>query len=134
MGRSKQLGFCTKGHDLLKVGRTAKGQCALCRAIQKRDRQNLILYGIKDTAERDALLVSQGNACATCGRTDCKWGRGWLNVWHVDHKHGETGTHRGILCARCNVIVGILETAGDIIQKCRVYLANWQRRTEGFQS
>lgn len=136
--------YCSKGHliegDNRKVRKSGQVSCRECdKASWHRFRANnpdaayrgkvesqmRLRYGINSIEERDALLVAQGGACAACGRTDCKWGRGWLNVWHIDHKHGEVGTHRGILCARCNVVVGILETSSVLIQKCRDYLAKW---------
>ena len=62
-----------------------------------------------DLAARDALLKEQGNACAICGRTGLKWGKGYNDTWHTDHEHGKEGTHRGILCASCNMALGKLE-------------------------
>jgi hypothetical protein len=57
---------------------------------------------------RDALLAAQGGRCKLCCRTDCRWGRGFTNVWHIDHVHG-TKEVRGILCGRCNTFVGLVE-------------------------
>src|SRR5208282_5731386 len=142
MANHKQKSQCINGHELspentyqtYKNGMKNGRKCRQCgRDDQKVYRgehpqdfyrrriesQMRLRYGINSIEERDALLTAQGGACAACGRTDCKWGRGWLNVWHIDHKHGKVGTHRGILCARCNVIVGILETSSVFIQKCR---------------
>jgi hypothetical protein len=73
------------------------------------------LYGITgDPFEaRDALLASQGNACPICDRTGLTWDKGFNNVWHIDHPHDKPGTHRGILCARCNTALGRLEPFFD---------------------
>jgi len=62
-----------------------------------------------DLEAREALLKEQGNACAICGRTGLKWGKGYNDTWHTDHEHGREGTHRGILCASCNMALGKLE-------------------------
>jgi hypothetical protein len=64
-------------------------------------------------AGRDALLASQDNACPICNRSDLKWGYGFNDVWHIDHPHDKPGTHRGVLCARCNTALGKLEPFFD---------------------
>src|SRR5271166_902804 len=119
---------CDRGHELTEnnsyLGKNGR-QCRICRDSARATNNLRRRYGFQTPEERDQLLKSQGNACASCGRTDCRWGRGWLNTWHVDHKPGENGTHRGILCARCNILVGILESSSGLIQKCINYLAKF---------
>src|ERR1700674_759444 len=115
---------CDRGHELTEensyVGKHGR-QCKACNFFRRnRDR-----YGFQTPDERDQLLASQGG-CAICKRTDCRWGRGWLNTWHVDHTPGETGTHRGILCGRCNILVGVLESSKELIQKCLDYLRRFK--------
>lgn len=56
-------------------------------------------YGIT-IDEYDAILEKQGGGCAIC-KGDTK-GRG---RYHVDHCH-ETGKVRGLLCAKCNILLG----------------------------
>jgi Recombination endonuclease VII len=80
------------------------------------------LYGIDSLDERDAILESQGHACAICGVTGLTWERGFKKVWHTDHDHGKPGTHRGILCGRCNLALGELE---PYIDKVIAYLVRW---------
>jgi hypothetical protein len=54
-----------------------------------------------------------------------KWGKGFNDVWHVDHVHGQEGTHRGILCATCNLALGKLEShMGKVLE----YLAKHKRK------
>jgi len=117
---------CVHGHELTDENtRPCKGggrrcmQCArdISRARQKRipnrvrqlrmESQRRCRYG--KGYDRDAELESQGNACAICGRTGLKWGKGYNDTWHTDHEHGREGTHRGILCASCNMALGKLE-------------------------
>lgn len=71
--------------------------------------------------QRDALLESQGNACKLCRRIDCKWGKGFQNVWHIDHVHG-TKIVRGILCAACNMLVGQIEKKLSLSREALKYL------------
>lgn len=48
-----------------------------------------------------SMLKSQGSRCAICGTEDPQHKYGW----HTDHDH-ETGEVRGILCGRCNNLLG----------------------------
>jgi len=123
---------CRKGHALVGNNRlewyTADGRsqfnCAQCRrdrAAEWRknnpelkyrrtiESQMRLRYGINSIEERDAILAAQGNACAICGRTDCHWGKGFNDTWHIDHDPGRPRTYRGILCAFCNTALGRLE-------------------------
>jgi hypothetical protein len=60
------------------------------------------MYGIT-LADFNAMLESQAGLCAVCcepmkpGRNTC-----------VDHDH-KTGAVRGLLCSRCNLLVGHAE-------------------------
>jgi len=77
-----------------------------------------------DLPARDALLIEQGSACPICGRTGLVWDKGYNDTWHTDHEHGKEGTHRGILCARCNTALGRLEP--NIIKVIQ-YLVKWNK-------
>ena len=72
-------------------------------AVVMARRHYIRLYGIT-IADRDAMLVAQGNVCAACGSPDHGnklpgWG------WSTDHNH-ITGIVRGILCCPCNLTLG----------------------------
>ena len=133
-------GLCRNGHAIVEGSHyvmrpTGAIRCRLCRnEVRQRwvknnpeDAYRIKLtthlrqrYGIRSIEERDAILAAQGGACATCGRTDCTWGgKGFQNVWHVDHDPTKPGTHRGILCAACNTALGRLE---PIMDQVREYL------------
>ena len=80
-------------------------------------------YGI-DHEERDALLESQGGVCAICGSDEPR-GRGWV----VDHDHsccpgirscGECV--RGILCHKCNLMLGQANDNIDTLTSAVAYL------------
>lgn len=59
-------------------------------------------YGL--TIERmDALFQAQGRSCKCCGVTS----PGHKFGWHIDHDH-RTGEVRGIVCAECNRVLGML--------------------------
>ncbi len=57
-------------------------------------------------AQFDTILAFQGGVCYGCGQSEPVKGR----RLSVDHDH-DTGLVRGLLCSRCNPIVGKLENA-----------------------
>lgn len=57
-------------------------------------------YGIS-IQEYEKILESQNNRCAICKQSEPN-GKG---VFHVDHCHNN-GHVRGILCAKCNILLG----------------------------
>lgn len=69
-------------------------------------------YGI-GLLEYQNLIDIQHDKCAVCGSG------GWK---YVDHNH-KTGKVRGLLCPRCNTLVGYIETSPDNIQKAIDYIA-----------
>jgi len=83
-------------------------------------------WGLTD-AEFTSLLDKQGGRCAVC-RSDTPGGR-W-NQWHVDHDHAREQIGlievRGLLCTRCNVLLGYADddpnrliAAADYLRKDR---------------
>lgn len=61
-----------------------------------------------EPADYDLLLTSQNGGCAICGNNGTNTARGL----HIDHDH-TTGATRGILCMKCNLMLG---KAGDSIE------------------
>lgn len=85
------------------------------------------LYGIT-VSDYERMLKSQGGGCAMCGTTDPALGsrtyrKRSREAFDVDHCHS-TGKVRGLLCSRCNRLVGL---AGDdlaVAQRLVTYLSN----------
>jgi hypothetical protein len=80
------------------------------QVARKRER----LYGLSSEAF-DALLAAQHGVCAICGRGPNG------KAWNVDHDHA-TGVVRGILCLKCNTLLGMAEDSTDRLMAAIRYL------------
>lgn len=72
-------------------------------------------YGLS-TEDYEALLVAQDGKCAIC-RDECETGRRLC----VDHDH-ETGRVRGLLCVRCNALIGYARDDVRTLAAAAIYL------------
>ena len=66
-----------------------------------------------------ALLESQHGGCAICGATSCGGNRKYFCIDH-DHKDG---TVRGLLCNRCNRMLGTIDDDIKLLRQAIIYLA-----------
>jgi hypothetical protein len=70
-----------------------------------------------------ARLALQRGLCAICGRPPTTTRRNLSPVLDRDHDH-KTGYVRGLLCRRCNILVGWLEsTDPTVLRKALDYTA-----------
>lgn len=76
-------------------------------------------YGIS-VEDWDALFSSQGDVCAICG-TDAPCNPGWC----LDHDH-DSGKIRGILCPKCNFMLGYSADNVDNLMAGWFYLMKHQ--------
>lgn len=74
-------------------------------------------YGITP-ADYDLMLDFQGRRCACCRSERAGGPHG---VFAVDHDH-ETNVVRGLLCFRCNTMIGRAEENPDILTMGAAYL------------
>jgi len=82
--------------------------------------------GIKINLEGyNQLFVEQKGCCAICGKSQKEFKRRFC----VDHNH-ETGQVRGLLCAKCNHILGIVNDSRIQLQKASKYLHVWENKSE----
>lgn len=95
------------------------------RVVAKERRRRFRRYGLTEGAF-DALLLSQGDACAICRSNTPGDRRGG---WHIDHDHSccPTGEScgkcvRGILCGRCNNMIGFAEDDPEILRAAARYV------------
>lgn len=68
--------------------------------------------------EYDAMLAAQGGVCAICGRADLLPKN---KRFDIDHCHG-SGRVRGLLCRRCNVVLGYVSDDSEILRAAALYL------------
>lgn len=78
-------------------------------------------YGITP-AEYAAMLAVQQGVCAICEQPELSSIKGTPRSLSVDHDHA-TGRIRGLLCTRCNSMLGYLEVAGIAwVERADAYL------------
>jgi hypothetical protein len=74
-------------------------------------------YGISYD-EYEKMVDEQGNVCYICNRPEPQERNEHLAV---DHNH-KTGKVRGLLCSRCNRVIGLLEEDLQLIEKLKNYI------------
>lgn len=86
--------------------------------LKERMRANALLrqYGLT-VQDYDDLLEAQGGGCAVCGVEKGHAG----NRLAVDHDHS-TGEVRGLLCDRCNLILGKADDNPELLLGLAAYL------------
>ena len=72
-----------------------------------------------------ALRLSQGSRCAICRDVLPEYNKATIGHAHVDHDH-ETGRVRGILCSKCNHLLGNSRDNVDVLKAAIAYL--WRSR------
>jgi len=88
------------------------------KATQNSRERNYKRIGLDGDAGYLKLYNEQHGLCAVCGELKPKFGRYGLQA---DHSHA-TGHHRGLVCARCNMLIGYYETAFELWKKVEDYL------------
>lgn len=84
-------------------------------------------FGITE-AEYDKILDEQNGVCAICGDPSSPNGTkpdGTQRSFAIDHDH-ETGKVRGLLCTRCNPMLGFAQDNREILLKAAEYLLEHQ--------
>lgn len=103
---------CSKPHDQLR-------RTSFCRECNRDARTNRLMH--------DQLETEQNGVCAICHRTEVgvsKFGK--IRKLSVDHCHKD-GHVRGLLCARCNRLLGLAHDDPHVFDVARAYIARHQR-------
>ena len=97
------------------------------RSTEEIRRNRLWTWHKLTTDQYEAILARQGGACAICGTTD-PGGRGGF---HVDHDHACCPNPRscgqcvrGLLCSRCNPMLGMAKDDVETLRAAVAYLDN----------
>ncbi|MCP4541701.1 MAG: hypothetical protein GY832_31600 [Chloroflexi bacterium] len=78
-------------------------------------------YGIT-LDDYDRMFEAQNGVCAVCGKPQQSHNGRRLDV---DHSH-KTGGVRGLLCNKCNTVIGLVYEDRDILLKASEYLRKHQ--------
>jgi len=90
--------------------------------LRHQQRVKMLMRKFKMTVEfYDACLDSQNGVCAICGKADTD------RALAVDHNH-VTGRNRGLLCKRCNHVLGKVEEDSTLLLKAAEYLDFYRKR------
>lgn len=81
---------------------------------KSRSSRLMYTYGIS-SADYDRLLKEQNNSCAICGKPPEKV------KLSVDHNHAN-GRVRGLLCFRCNTLLGLAYDSIQILTNALGYI------------
>lgn len=110
-----------------KSSRAVSGLFSQCRDCRKKTRKNgapkrkhALFHNYRmRPGDYEAMLEKQNGVCAICGSSDV------ANVsrkhFHIDHCH-KTGVVRGLLCGRCNVMLGMSKDSPKVLLKAALYL------------
>jgi hypothetical protein len=81
-------------------------------------------FALRRAISYKGWLAKQDGVCALCGREPLLGKR--LDIDHVhvapDERDGFVDI-RGLLCSRCNLLVGALELQPELLDRARAYLA-----------
>lgn len=77
-------------------------------------------YGI-DLAKYQEMLLAQNGVCGICSKPETSVVNGKIKPLAVDHCH-DSDKIRGLLCARCNQAIGLMNEDVNILSKAIDYL------------
>lgn len=116
----KAAGLCTScGKCQPKEGR------AKCQACMDREVKYVQTYVTKwPQARFDEMWRLQGGLCAICKKQMTPHGKTADSAVR-DHDHTKN-TPRGLLCDRCNRLLGVLEKGAEFVGACFAYIERWR--------
>lgn len=92
--------------------------CRECQRVDKRFRR----YGVT-AGWYDKTLEAQGMSCAVCRIHISDYTRS--RYFDVDHDHN-TGKPRGLLCNRCNMVLGQIDDDRRLLNALNTYLKRYK--------
>lgn len=94
---------------------------------RERSRNLMRDFGL-DTAQYHEMFTAQSGVCAACEQPEKATRNGKVKWLAVDHDH-KTGEVRGLLCAACNVAIGLLDDSIERLTKAAMYLKRHEAKT-----
>lgn len=95
-----------------------QSRCRACRVGDSEASRLKRIYGMTP-ADRQQLESNQSGACLIC--RSCPTGKGANARLNVDHNH-VTGKVRGLLCGRCNKVLGLMDDDAGRLRAAAEYL------------
>lgn len=81
-----------------------------------------VRYGVTPE-DYDRMFAEQGGVCAICGQPETATRRGIVRSLCVDHDH-TTGVVRGLLCSRCNLVLGLVRDSVAVLTLAAQYIVD----------
>ena len=125
-GHTRLCKLCNNAYQRDLYARNRERYLAKRRRYRERHSSEALLwrYGITlDTYH--ATLEAQDNRCAICGKTPEENGKRIC----VDHDH-ETNEIRGLLCNRCNRVLGFVQDNPSLLRNAASYLEQHSKETD----
>ena len=98
-------------------------RCRKCHAVNSSNSRLKRIYGINSN-QYDVLLFKQMGGCAIC-KLPCSDNKSLA----VDHNH-TTSEVRGLLCRRCNTVIGLMNENEDLFWDMLEYLKRTTWKSE----
>lgn len=120
--KTKACSQCGDGHENTLGYKFLCGKCKDTYHSRIARRGHLEKYYGMTMDDYDKILDRQGGVCAICKKaetTKSKLGR--IKSLAVDHDHA-TGDIRGLLCQKCNTLLGLVEENTEIVNLALSYL------------
>lgn len=100
---------------------------ARCKKCYRKDAtRNMLRRNYNLTLdEYSEMLENQNGVCKICLQPENKISNGKVIALAVDHDH-QTGENRGLLCNRCNRMIGFAEDKTEILENAISYLEDYR--------
>lgn len=112
---------------------STRPSCKKCSYDNPRSVETRRLYKLKiryqvDEHEYETMLAAQGGVCAICGQVEGGMANNGKRKRRlsVDHDHGN-GKVRGLLCGKCNILLGKVGESVVLLQSMVGYLQKHKR-------
>ena len=96
------------------------GKCTNCQREQEAHRRLQILYKLS-MKEYAKILKKQDYLCGICRTDKSPKAKLKFRPFHVDHNH-KTGVVRGLLCHKCNALLGMAGDQIDVLESAISYI------------